>query len=234
MKFQFNPSDKTRVKPSILACLAILTTIIIAVPLGSSARAEDPAYFMTLYGTEPTGPMNLPANSHTWAVFVAAAEGDLNSPDLETTVISWDAADGRVFLFEGLERGRLYDLDETMSLVQAHHARVTRLPVVQIRRELYDAAVAQYNALNEGIRSNRAFYTVMDNIQARMNLVKGRHGFTNCIHAVADTGARAGLTYLQTHGLRGISASRAVNNYLSPFVTNRNPEWDSIYDSRFP
>ena len=111
-----------------------------------------------------------------------------------------------------------------------HH----RLPIVQIRRELYDAAVAQYNALNEGIRSNRAFYTVVDKIQARMNLVKGRHGFTNCIHAVTDTGARAGLAYLQTHGLRGMSASRAVTNYLSPFIIARNPEWDSIYDSRFP
>ena len=234
MKFQLTPFDAMWAKPFTSACAAILTTLIIAVPLGSSGRAEDPAYFMTIYGTEPTGPMNPPANAHTWAVFVAAADGDLNSPDLETTVISWDAADGRVFLFEGLERGWLYDLDETMSLVQAHHAKATRLPVVQIRRKLYDAAVAQYKALNEGIRSNRAFYTVMDNLKARINLLKGRHGFTNCIHAVADTGARAGLTYLQTHGLRGISASRAVNNYLSAFVIARNPEWDSIYDSRFP
>ena len=234
MKFQHTPFEAMWAKPFTSACAAILTTIVIAFPLGSSARAEDPAYFMTIYGTEPTGPMNPPANAHTWAVFVDAADGDLNSPHLETTVISWDAADGRVFLFEGQERGRLYDLDETMSLVQAHHARIIRLPVVQIRRELYDAAVAQYNALNEGVRSNRVFYTVVDNLRARINLMKGRRGFTNCIHAVADTGARAGLTYLQTHGMRGISASRAVNNYLSPLVTGRNPEWDSIYDSRFP
>ena len=75
MKFQLIPFDAMWAKPFTNACTAILTTIIIAAPLGSSARAEDPAYFMTIYGTEPTGPTNPPANAHTWAVFVAAADG---------------------------------------------------------------------------------------------------------------------------------------------------------------
>lgn len=168
--------------------------------------AQD-KYFVIVFGANN----GKPKVAHTWATFIklpspdAAATLSSTAP-LESHTFSWLPTSGVVTprLFGGGEPGRNFTLEESLQWARGHAIPVVAWGPVEIRKELFDWAVARKKVLDSG----RLGYRMLDR--------PGRNtSVTNCIHAVSDIvpGPQliTGIAY-------GVEASALVANHLRPYM----------------
>ena len=169
------------------------------------AVAED-RYFLLMFGSQRS--IFEGSHNHTFATFVRTRT-DPTRPDkttLEAHTLSWLPENARVRGFALFpERGRNFDLHETLRLVLDDGQHVSLWGPFEIRCELYEAALAEialvesghvrYKSFDAGYRSDRV---------------------TNCSHAlrsIAEGQRRRGPVWLGGNG----SAKRALRS-MSPWI----------------
>jgi hypothetical protein len=172
---------------------------------GSIARADD-TYYMVIFAYQ--GKPNLPKSAHTFATFLKVPDGKGGKPDFtraKSHTISWMPASLVVVpLRPRQEQGKNLDLGETLQLAVAQNADISAWGPVQIRKELFDAAVKQIARLNSG----EIAYKALDG--------KFRPGAaTNCFHAVSDI---VEGPLLDTGAAFGDAASVMVRDHLGRWI----------------
>jgi len=197
----------------------------------SLADAVGPeSHYMVMFGYQGRGGVNLPRNSHTYAMFVRAIGEDLTTAALETHVISWLPEDGLVGVGQPVKKGKNYGYEETAAIARRSDFEVRRSYVVRIAPILYERGVARFDDLVDGAASERIRYKMIDDLSARQRVLDGEDGYTNCIHAVSDASIQGSL--LQTGTRRGFAASDAVYEYLKVFVREPDRHYDDPLAAR--
>jgi hypothetical protein len=167
----------------------------------SAARADD-TYYMMIFSAQ--GPFNRPKYSHTFAVFVRAPCTGASA--LEYHTISWMPADLDVQVARRCpQAGRNLDLAATLAWAAASRDRVSMWGPFQVRKELYDRALAQVAALQSG----RVAYKALD-WGCRPGIA------VDCIRAVSDIDMGPGM--LATAIAHGDRASYLVLMHLQRWI----------------
>lgn len=193
---------RTRVLP--VACCLLLWPAL--------AQAGE-CHYLLMFAAQQVP--NDPDFSHTFAVFVRASwAGDdpcPANPTLEYHTISWLPANGVVrTLARDPERGRNWDLHESLDLAVRNQGRISLWGPYPVRKEVYCRALQQIGELNKG------------RIQYKANDAGYRSDeVSNCIHAVS--------TVVEGPQLRigspgwGEIASFLVLKRFRPFLLDETP-----------
>jgi hypothetical protein len=172
-------------------------------------------YFVSLYGYQGTGRMNLPRRSHTWARFAAFEGSDLRESEVYQFAISWLAADADIGFGQGVEAGKNFSHAETMSIAANAPVFVQRTPYIEIDATLHADALARLDALTVGASTGKVKYKMFDDLTGRRNVLSGNPGgYTNCTHGVSDLAAERNGGLLTTGVKRGFDASYAVFDWF--------------------
>jgi hypothetical protein len=194
---------------------AALPALLLAAGLAAPVRADD-YYFMMVFGSEAPG-FN-PKYSHSFATFVhvRGCNGVLDTGYVEHVTISWLPVDGDIVVLRPVpECGRNWGLHETLNLVTSEGERVSMWGPYQVRKELYDRAVAQATYLNSGAVRYKAIDTGYPSSRV-----------SNCIHAVDDISYETPRLLLGTTGW-GEPASYYLTLTLRPWIVDecRTHDW---------
>jgi hypothetical protein len=164
-------------------------------------------YFIKVYGSQRLG--NRPKYSHTFATFTEVQIAADRSEQRHQFTISWLPQDGEIKPLGGPEPGRNYTLGETLAWLDENGSKDRwESPETAIQARLFESAVLRFNELTRAA----LLYLMIDSFLVRP------HQASNCIHAVTDLPlALQNLGMCYTGVLHGISASRFVYQYLSPF-----------------
>jgi hypothetical protein len=131
---------------------------------------------------------------------------------MESHTISWlPASLNIVLLRRDPEQGKNFDLPSTLKIAKSQGADVSAWGPFQIRKELYDRALAQIKRLETGKVGFKALDRAFRPDAA-----------TNCFHAISDI---VDGPLLNTGTAFGAPASEMVVQHLSPFfVEPRQPQ----------
>jgi hypothetical protein len=194
--------------------------LLVAALLPGRADAWE-SYYVVVFAFQDE--LNLPRYAHSFATFLKAT-GDGPSTDrcaIEAHTISWYPASLEVRVARlQTERGVNLSLTDTLRLAGTLGARVSHWGPFQIRRELYDRAVAQVARLQSGCVQ----YKVLD-ADVRPSWA------TNCIHAISDLDTAGGL--LVTGTARGDQASHLVVQHLRRWMVNLHLSHEWVYHRLF-
>jgi hypothetical protein len=182
----------------------------------SAPLAAQEKCFLMVFGSQ-TEPRR-PRTSHTWAVFVKATSdaGDIANAKLESRTISW-LPESKVILPRVIpERGRNFELEETLQWARALNARISMWGPYEIEGELYELAQRKIERLQNGSVSYRIFTTSL-----RPGAV------SNCIHAVCDVDERDPLF---TGTAYGDAASIMAARHLGRWMRDPQTTHDWLYD----
>jgi hypothetical protein len=141
----------------------------------NTCRADE-WYFVAVFSAQRMP--NVPRYSHSFATFVRVVR-DQTQPNrywMEAHTISWlpETLNIRSARLRP-ERGRNLDLETTLAFVEALGDRVSLWGPYQIRKELYDRALAQIARLESGVIRYKAVDALYRTSDA-----------SNCIHALSD------------------------------------------------
>lgn len=202
-------------------------------PGAGQGQGSGTRYFMTVYGYQRTGPLNLPKFTHSWALFIAADGPDPATAPLQTITISWDAADGDIGFAQLDEPGHNYTMAETFALASKLGSSIRRSRIVEVTPALAERALRQWQKLEKGQSSGLIRYKMTDDMPARSNVAKGLAGYLNCQHALTDIIAVPG-PLVETGLKRGWEASDYAFNHLAaaPWGIAPDKAWDSILAPR--
>jgi hypothetical protein len=202
--------------------------------LGLADGAGQPdSYDMTVFGYQGRGPLNLPRNAHSFAVFAHAKGAALATAALEVFTISWMPADNVAQLGQGVKAGRNFAFAESMANVQNGGLDIRRSPLVKIDPQLYARALRQYHLLKAATTTGAILYKLLDDVGGRSAVVQGvPGGYTNCIHALSDMMGAAGGGLLDTGLKHGFAASDIIFAYLSGFGAVPGVAYDAALAGR--
>lgn len=190
------PRPSTR-WPIVLGCLAL----VLLTPAGGAAER----CYLLMFGSQVRP--NVARLSHTFAVFVKAADGDDPARPIEVTSISWMPRSLHIHtLWPRPEPGVNLQLAQTLDWARTHRQTVALWGPYEIQPELYRRAVARVQLLESG----RMSYNVIE-ASRRPNAV-------DCIHAVSGVDVDPGL--LHTRRAHGELASYLVLHHLCRWVIN--------------
>ena len=188
-------------------------------------------YFFSIYSWQGLGPFNLPRNTHVFGVFVRLDGKKVESDPMGYFTISWDAADGDIALVFPAKAGHNFSLSETYRLRERMSAatEVRRSRMVEIKKEVYDAAFAHYTRIVVGESTGIVSYKMLDDLDARERVRRfSVGGYSNCQHAIADILSRADGTLLETLFARGFEAGDMIYQWLSPHFVSTDPRLEVI------
>ncbi len=201
--------------------------------IDSSGEAR---YFYSLYAWQGVGPLNLPSNTHVFAVFLRVDGRNIATDPIQYFTISWDAADGEIGVILPSKPGHNYSLQETYQLREkmGFATEVRRSRIAEITKGLYDAAYAQYARLFIGEKTGNVFYKLMDDLNGRQRVRRLQpDGYINCQHAVTDIVARTDGTLVETGMGRGFAAADLTYAWLSPHVVSTDTGLEVIAQRMF-
>lgn len=208
--------------------------------LGLTKTQIDPSgearYFYSLYAWQGVGPLNLPSNTHIFAVFLRVDGRNIAADPIQYFTISWDAADGEIGVMIPSKPGHNYSLQETYQLREklGVATEVRRSRIAEITKGLYDAAYAQYARLFIGEKTGNVFYKMMDDLNGRLRVQRMQpDGYSNCQHAVTDIVARTDGTLVETAMARGFAAADLTYAWLSPHVVSADTGLEVIAQRMF-
>lgn len=196
-----SPPAAFRLRIGLIVCAACAWVAFGGTP---TARAADRCY-LWMFALQDRG-LNLPANSHSFALFVRVTEGGA----VEGRQISWMPRDAQWSVLAGPEPGMNADIPFTLARAQAAHLLIRRWGPYEIRPELYARAACRAAELESG----RLLYKSLD-------LATRPACAVNCVHAISDLDVDRG--WLHTGSLRGFGASRALLEHLRPWVVDFCP-----------
>lgn len=200
---------------------------------GLSLAGGTVSYYMTIYGYQGKGLLNLPRNSHTYAMFIKATGDNLQTAALQTFTVSWLPQDGIVQLGQGVKPGRNYSFEETMQIAASHNFDVRRSIVVRIDEHLYNKAFARKQMMDEGAWNQAIRYKMIDDPQGRVMVLNGQFGgYSNCIHAVSDALIYGNGALLDTGAKRGWAASDTVFQFFSGHMVQGFLPYDALLAPR--
>jgi hypothetical protein len=182
----------------------------------------DELYYMLMFGAQR--PVSQPKHVHTFATFVKATGTgpDLSVYQTECHTASWIAASFRLkTLALYAEPGTALDLDATLQWARCEHLDVSMWGPFQIKKELYDRAVAHIAFLQGGGLG----YKLLDHRFRPCEAV-------DCIHALSDIDQDRGL--LETGTACGDRASYLVLLHLKRWIIDPCQTQDWILDHVCP
>ncbi len=189
--------------------LGVFTTVVLTAFRAGPANEPDKCY-MVIFTYQ--GPNRRPREAHTFASFVRArGKQPSKNARLETHTISWLPANLQVALLRlRPEPGKNLGLEESLDLGAAANADIAAWGPFQIRKDLYDRALAQIDRLNTGQVGYKAIDTGF-----RPDVA------TNCFHAISDIGngplLNTGLAYAD-------DATEMVIAHLSDSIVDREEQ----------
>ena len=190
-------------------------SIICSLALPGAARADD-KYYLLLFASQ--GQPTIPRWSHTFATFVkASGAGDHPAKwKLETHTISWLPASGAVLPRFKSDRGRNYDLPDSLATARSQNARVYLWGPHETNAEFYELAKKRIAQLESGAWA----YRLLDG--------KDRHlSICNCAHAVCDLVPGEPLI---TGTSFGEGASAKIARYFQPWLIEPEKTHDWLLD----
>jgi hypothetical protein len=190
---------------------------LVLLAVTNSARADE-FYYVLVFGSQ-----QVPARatySHSFAIFAkATGQGPCaQSYQLEAHTISWtpQAMDIRIGALLP-ECGQNLEINHTMQWALSTGQRISLWGPYQIRRDLYDRALAQINLLESG----RVKYKAVDS------------GFptniaSNCIHAISSVADGHRLRVMSPSF--GETASYYVTRRLEPWIIDPCQKHDWVFE----
>jgi hypothetical protein len=176
-----------------------------------------------LFGSQRRG--NRPKFSHTYATLSEKVTRSDGTESIEKYTFSWLPADGVIDPFGKPESGENYRYGRTIDWLNAAASTVRwQSPDVDVVPEFFPSAMDRYQELERHVLR----YVMIDSLATRP------HDASNCIHAISDIPlAIEQLGMLNTYTLHGISASRRVFEYFSPFFVRKEDARLNNQDERF-
>jgi hypothetical protein len=150
--------------------------VFLVLALAGSARAGE-SFYMIVFGSQ-LPKLNLPAHTHNFAIFLrATGEGCcMEQYRLEGWTISWMPQSLQVKVLRlRPECGVNLGLHQSLAWALEDGQRISMWGPYQIRKELFDRALAQVARLQSGAVAYKA-----------INLCRCTDQVTNCIHAVSS------------------------------------------------
>jgi hypothetical protein len=186
-------------------CLSIVLLLLLA----GAVRADD-RYYLLVFGAQRMPPE--PNYSHSFALFIHA--GDNGAAALEGHYISWLP---RTLKLNAAalhpEPGGNLPIFPTLHWALANSMRVSLWGPYEIKRELYDKAVAQQALLESG----KIKYKLIDACQFPDEVL-------NCIHAIS--GVAGGLRFRTTIFSWGETASYQLTRHFQPWIIKKDVTHD--------
>ena len=180
----------------------------------------DSRYYMIIFGAQRA--WNLPQYTHTFATFIKAMPpvcSEDDTPKVEIHTVSWLAAKKKVCLLRlWPEAGANLDLSTSLEWALSVRSRISMWGPFEIKRGLYDKALAQKARLESGLMQ----YKVLDTGFRP-------HVACSCIHGVCDIDQDRGR--LWTWFRYGESASRRIAVFFLPWIIDphQNYPWISVH-----
>jgi hypothetical protein len=202
----------------MLRYLIVLSALTTGLDFGVERAAADDTYYMVILATD-SAPRRV-GGSHTFATVVKLSDrldADGKRP-MESHTISWMPASMKIKLLRGPEPGVNLSLEQTLSWAQSQNLRVTAWGPYQIKKELFDQALAQ----KERLESGAIAYKALDS-RSRCGAV------SNCIHAVAGLDLQGGM--ISTGNAYGEPASRMVAEHLQRWIIQPGMTYPALNES---
>lgn len=192
-----------------------VAAVVLAWVSAHAARADDQHYLL-LFASQ--GEPTIPRWSHTFATFVKAtgAGADRKKWQLSVETISWLPASGVIVPKLKRDRGRNFDLSETLAWARGHNARVMLWGPYETNGELYALAKKRIAQLESGSWS----YRLLDAGQRHIAVA-------NCVHAVCDLVPGEPLI---TGSSFGEAASAKVARHLRPWLVEPGKTHDWLIE----
>ena len=177
--------------------------------LAASGLQAEERCFVVLLASE--APDQAPRRAHTFATFlkieITKSGGAMVTKTLETATISWLPASGNIRLLALPERGRNFDLAESLAWAKERGLESTTVRgPFEISKDLYKRALEQ----KEWLESGAVAYKALDG-RLRPQIA------INCIHAVSDL---IPGPLLPTGTAHGDAATALVAEHFRPHLTD--------------
>jgi hypothetical protein len=195
---------------------AAVAVLLLALLPGAARSGEF--YYVIFFASE--GEVGLPRFAHTFATFVKAngSGPTADGYDVEAHTISWSPVSKEIRIARFFsEQGVNLDLYESLRWAGSLGVIVYRWGPFQIRKELYDRAVAQVARLKGGSVGYKTFDLGVRPASA-----------CNCVHALSDIDQDNGL--LETGLHYGAEASYLVAHSLRRWMIEPEVTHEWVYD----